>query len=181
MRVLNPGLVVFLLALSIAAIWPFVYSKSGSATVTNNVSIEWAQANWVPQNTSPVRLPLAAREQRFSRQFPGHIARFADNRHEWIVRVMDMPTRMLHPADDCFKGLGYKVTPARVHVDQRGENWRCFTASGKGKNLNVCERIFDAKGGHWTDASSWYWSALLEEAQHEGGPWWAVTKVEAGD
>jgi hypothetical protein len=178
MRSAEVAPVLFVAALLFAAIWPLRPADSVTVAARQSATVEWAEAAWVPQDTAPRRLPLSAREQGFARQFPGHIARFADSRHEWIVRVIDKPTRMLHPAADCFRGLGYTVTPPRVHRDARGEHWRCFTATGKGKPLRVCERIFDAQSGRWTDASSWYWSALLTRADHTMGPWWAVTRVE---
>jgi hypothetical protein len=178
MRIANPASVFFATALFIAALLPAVPPAS-TAPAGSNSTVEWAEAAWLPQDASPIRLRLSALEERFARQFPGHIARFTDGRHEWVVRVMDKPTRMLHPAADCFRGLGYEVTPPRVRVDPKGENWRCFTATRNGKSLRVCERIFDERGGRWTDTSSWYWSALL--GKQVQGPWWAVTKVEAGD
>ena len=155
MRSAEVAPVLFVAALLFAAIWPLRPADSVTVAARQSATVEWAEAAWVPQDTAPRRLPLSAREQGFARQFPGHIARFADSRHEWIVRVIDKPTRMLHPATDCFRGLGYTVTP-----------------------LRVCERIFDAQSGRWTDASSWYWSALLTRADHTMGPWWAVTRVE---
>lgn len=172
---------LFAVALSAAALWPALRGGSGAAPLPQNAVVEWAEAEWVPQDGAPRRLRLSAREQRFASQFPGRIARFADDRHEWIVRVVNQPTRMLHPAADCFRGLGYTVTPPRVRIDARNQQWRCFTAGGKGKPLQVCERIFDARGGRWTDASSWYWSALVARGNDTAGPWWAVTRVEAGE
>jgi len=173
--------VLFAAALACAAIWPLVPAKQDVQSVRQDRPVEWAEAQWVPHNSAPKRLGLSPLEQRFAKQFPGQIARFADNRHEWIVRVMDQPTRMLHPALDCFRGMGYQVGPARVRLDRHGEQWRCFRAGGKSKDLNVCERIFDAQGGRWTDASSWYWSALLTGGRQSRGPWWAITQVEAAE
>jgi hypothetical protein len=54
-----------------------------------------------------------------------------------------------------------------------GRGWGCFAASRGADELRVCERIEDASGRSWSDASSWYWSALSGE-----GPWLAVTTVE---
>jgi hypothetical protein len=165
-------------ALLCAAIWPALYSTPSAAPIASAASPEWAQEQWLLPGTSAVRWRLSSLEERFARQFPGHIARFKDERHEWIVRVVEKPTRMLHPASDCFRALGYSVGEAHVHGDTRGENWRCFTAERNGRRVRVCERIFDARGGRWTDASSWYWSALLAGASGAGGPWWAITRVE---
>ena len=38
--------------------------------------------------------------------------------------------------------------------------------------MRVCERIVDAQGRTFTDASSWYWAALLQQSR---GPWTALT------
>jgi hypothetical protein len=177
MRIPSFALAVFFAALLCTALLPlFAHGNSPSQGGNSaNSNPEWAEAQWLPANASPVRQPLTTLEKRFASRFPGHIARFSDGRHVWIVRVMNQPTRMLHPAADCFRGLGYEVEAPRVHGGAHERNWRCFAATKSGKRLNVCERIFDAKDGNWTDTSSWYWSAQL--GMH-GGPWWAVTQVE---
>lgn len=172
---------IFVLALLFAAIWPSLYRPPTRAPAVTASTIEWAHAQWLPPNTSVVQWRLSPLEERFARQFPGHIARFKDGRNEWIVRIAEKPTRMLHPATDCFRALGYHITQAHVRSDSRGDNWRCFSAERNGKRLRVCERIFDTNGGKWTDVSSWYWSALLADAARTSGPWWAVTRVEAED
>ena len=78
---------------------------------------------------------------------------------------------MLHPAADCFRGLGYRVArPAIKEAD--GLRWSCFKAQKDGLEREVCERIHDGQGGAWTDASAWYWDALWRHGQ---GPWWAWT------
>lgn len=164
-----------------AAAWPALYSAPSAAPAGTSASPEWAQEQWLPPGSSAVRLHLSPLEERFARQFPGHIARFRDGRREWIVRVAEKPTRMLHPAGDCFRALGYSVAQAHVRSDAHGENWRCFVAEHNGKRMQVCERIFDARSGRWTDASSWYWSALLAGASGAHGPWWAITRVEAAE
>ena len=48
-------------------------------------------------------------EERFARRFPGAIARFTDGERVLIVRQVTRPTRQLHPADDCFRAIGYTV------------------------------------------------------------------------
>jgi hypothetical protein len=57
-------------------------------------------------------LPLTEREERFGAGFPGRIARFTDGQRELIVRWVAAPTRQLHSTEDCFRGLGYGVSPA---------------------------------------------------------------------
>jgi hypothetical protein len=121
----------------------------------------------------PLRpLVLTEVEQRFARQFPGRIARMTDGEHVLVLRTVLAPTRMLHPAADCFRGLGWRIE--HVHLWRSDDRllWRCFEARRAGEGLRVCERIVDAQGHAFTDASSWYWAALLERSQ---GPWQAVT------
>jgi len=175
MRSPRPVMAIFIAALLCAAVLPLFVHGTAPQVQRSNASPEWAEARWLPADAAPVRRPLTALEESFASHFPGHIARFTDGRRAWIVRVMDRPTRMLHPASDCFRGLGYSVAPPRVHGDAHGRNWRCFAAEKNGRRLKVCERIFDQKEGSWADTSSWYWSALLGQ---ESGPWWAVTQVE---
>ncbi len=122
------------------------------------------------------RLPPTALEARFAARFPGAVARFTDGGQLVIVRHVRRPTRLLHPAGDCFRGAGYTVGAMTAAVDADGVRWRCFTAAQGGERLRVCERIAERlDGGHgWTDVSAWFW-----DAQRRGGAaaWWAVTVV----
>ncbi len=126
------------------------------------------------QGTSLTQLPLSAVEQRFAARFPGQIGRFTDGTRNIIVRSVQVPTRMLHPAADCFRGLGYSLQEPRVVEDAAGITWSCFTAVRTGKRRLVCERIYDLQGQAWTDVSSWYWSAVLGRTER---PWYAITVV----
>lgn len=118
------------------------------------------------------QLPLGALEQRFARRFPGAIARFTDGHHVLIVRHVTRATRQLHPAEDCFRALGYAVERPRPVVDDHGVQWSCFDATLDGRRVRVCERIDDAEGRQWIDTSAWFWAA-----QYGGGPWRATTVV----
>lgn len=120
-------------------------------------------------------LPLTERETRFAADFPGHIGRFSDGQRELVLRWVEAPTRQLHPAEDCFRGLGYVVTPQPSERSADGASWHRFHAERGGMALRVSEAISDGSGGRWTDTSAWYWSALLG---HTPGPWWAVTVAE---
>jgi hypothetical protein len=120
-------------------------------------------------------LAMSEREQRFGRDFPGRIARFTDGKREIIIRWVTQPTRKLHPASDCFEGIGYSVKPSALHVDSNGARWGSFTATRKEERLRVRERIYTDAGDSWPDASAWYWSATGEKSL---GPWWAVTVAE---
>jgi hypothetical protein len=121
----------------------------------------------------PLRpLMLTDVEQRFARQFPGTLARLTDGEQVLVLRTVLQPTRMLHPAADCYRGLGWRVAQEQLQQDLDGQLWRCFQASRAGQRLRVCERIVDAGGRAFTDTSAWYWAALLEQSR---GPWQALT------
>ncbi len=140
--------------------------------------VEWPQA-WEGRPLRP--LATTAVEQRFAARFPGAIARFSDGERVLVLRRVNEPTRMLHPAADCFRGLGYRIERTQLEHDAQSRLWRCFVAEGRaGERLRVCERIapFDESGGAeaFVDASSWFWAATLGRSR---GPWQAVTVVEA--
>ncbi len=117
-------------------------------------------------------LALSAVEMRFAERFPGHIARLSDGAQVVVMREVHTPTRMLHPAVDCYRGLGYTIADARLERDAQAQLWRCFIATRDGQRLRVCERIVDAQGEAYTDASSWFWAAALGRST---GPWRAIT------
>jgi len=118
------------------------------------------------------RLPLSAREKRFYRDFPGRVARFSDGSRQIILRWVKRPTRKLHPAADCYKGLGFRIAPRTITIDKANIRWGAFMVDKPGDRMQVRERIHDQRGNSWTDVSSWYWAALFAPGN---GPWWAVT------
>lgn len=124
----------------------------------------------------PLReLPLSEREERFGAGFPGRIARFTDGRRELIFRWVAAPTRQLHSATDCFRGLGYSTTTSTLWRQEDGNIWHRLTAARGAARLTVREAITDGAANRWTDVSHWYWEALLGRTQ---GPWWAITVAE---
>lgn len=120
-------------------------------------------------------LPLTEREERFGAGFPGRIARFTDGQRELIVRWVAAPTRQLHSTEDCFRGLGYSISPAPFWRQEEGPPWNRFLVTRDTSRMVVREAVMDGRGGHWTDVSAWYWSALLGGSE---GPWWALTVAE---
>ena len=129
-------------------------------------------AQWQGRALRP--LALSAVEMRFARNFPGTLSRMTDGRQVLVLRSVDQPTRMLHPAIDCYQGLGYRIAAQQLEFDGERKLWRCFEAvqPGGGQRLRVCERIFDASGQGFTDASAWYWAAVMGQSS---GPWQAIT------
>lgn len=119
-------------------------------------------------------LPLSERESYFLEDFPGNIGRFSDGRREIIIRYVREATRKLHPANDCFRAVGYAIKPLPLKIDDEGKRWSCFSAAKADEKLRVCERIYNAAGNEWTDVSSWYWAALNDPQ----GEWWAITVAD---
>ncbi len=137
-------------------------------------AIEWPM-QWQGQPLRP--LALTDVELRFARRFPGAMARMTDGEQVLVLRRVNQPTRMLHPAVDCYQGLGYRIADAQLEQDEQQRLWRCFEAvHADGTRLRVCERIEDASGQGWTDTSAWYWAAVLGQSH---GPWQAVTTARA--
>jgi hypothetical protein len=159
------------LVLIVCAVWPLA---GRTRTVAPHESAhEWPSV-WHGDTLRP--LALTAVEQRFAERFPGHIGRFAADGSVWVLRDVTRPTRALHPASDCFRGLGYRVEQARLQREADAQLWRCFVAERDGDRLRVCERIVDAQGQDFIDASSWFWAATLGRSS---GPWRAMTRVQA--
>jgi hypothetical protein len=132
-------------------------------------SVEWP-TEW---HGNPLRpLALSEVEQRFASHFPGTLARLTDGRQVLVLRQVNQPTRMLHPATDCYRGLGYHIHNEQLEVQADRHRWRCFVAERSGRAVRVCERIEDAQGQGFTDASAWYWASV---AGQSSGPWRAMT------
>ena len=121
-------------------------------------------------------LPVRPEEGRFAAEFPGQLARFTDGEREILMRRVFAPTRALHPSADCFRGIGYSVSPLPLRRASDGALWSCFDAVGKRK-LVVCEQVRGSDGTSYSDVSAWYWQASMGNS---GGPWLALTVVSAG-
>jgi hypothetical protein len=161
-------LALLLLAASVA--WPFLPVSRGTAQAEPVPSIEWPL---VFDGEALRPLALSKVERRFAARFPGSIGRFASADATWILRRVERPTRMLHPATDCYRGLGYAIRGERLVAGPNGL-MRCFEAARAGDRLAVCERIVDTDGSSFADTSAWYWSALSGRSR---GPWLAATRA----
>jgi hypothetical protein len=158
---------VLLFACALAAIVPLLGARP--STMPAGDFPEWpTHFAGKPLHT----LSLGAREERFAADFPGRIGRFSDGEREIVIRWVSRETRKLHAASDCFRGIGYSITPRPLAVDKDGARWGTFVARRGEERLDVRERIYDAHGNQWTDVSAWYWAATTGKSQ---GPWWAVT------
>ena len=149
------------------------------------------QAGEFPQRWDGVvvrPLALSAVERRFADRFPGRITRLTDERRIIVLRDVAAPTRMLHPAADCYRALGYRIEGEHLESASRisplagvalvsegggaGALQRCFVARKQGVALRVCEQIEDAQGQSFADTSAWYWAATMGQSR---GPWRAIT------
>lgn len=160
-------------ALIAGALWPLAGRRDAEAAPAVMAQTEWPTSL---EGDTLRPLALSAVEQRFAQRFPGRIGRFAAGQSVWVLRDVTRPTRALHPAGDCFRGLGYRIEHAQLHSDDHARLWRCFIAERGGERVRVCERIVDAQGQGYVDASSWFWAAALGRSS---GPWRALTRVEA--
>jgi hypothetical protein len=127
------------------------------------------------EGAAVLELPLSKTETQFAMNFPGRIKRFTDGRRVFILRWVTYTTRKLHPAADCFRGLGYEVQPRGIVIDKSEREWGLTLAKQNGRTLRVTERIEDGAGNAWTDSQTWFWAAAFGRTS---GPWRATTVVE---
>ncbi len=161
------GLVLFAMSCLLAATAPFIKTSSGPGT-----SLPFP--GWPIEVVGPdtKKLPLNKREIKFEKSFPGRMGHFRDGRKEMVIRWIVDVTRKLHPASDCYKGLGYSIKAEPIFKDGENKRWGCFSATKGNHRVHVRERIYDKQGNSWTDVSAWYWSVVLGKSK---GPWWAIT------
>lgn len=162
---------IAVLAFVLAALLPLLVPAAPAPRAQH---VEWP-SQWDGRALRP--LAQSAVEQRFAERFPGAIGRFTDGQRVVVLRRVNAPTRMLHPAADCFRGLGHRLGAIALERDARARLWRCFESTAPdGQRLRVCERIESGDGSSFIDPSSWFWAAALGQSS---GPWLAVTVVEA--
>ncbi len=160
----------FLIVCLIAALLPLL-PRPGAAPTQEPPFPGWPAAYDGPAWRE---LELDARERRFFGGFPGRTTRRTDGERTVLLRWVLEPTRRLHPAQECYRGLGFDLRALPLQVEH-GATWSAFVATRGAARWLVRERIFDAQGGEWTDVSSWFWSGLTGRSR---GPWFAVTLVE---
>ncbi|KAF1056836.1 MAG: hypothetical protein GAK44_00073 [Pseudomonas delhiensis] len=156
-------------ALLLAMLWPLLApatTPSEAIRVTHEWPVQFEGRTLRPLALSPV-------EQRFAADFPGQLGRFTDGQRSIVLRQVLRPTRKLHPAEDCFRALGYRIeqTQLRQRTGAQGLQ-RCFVVTRESMRMQVCDYIEDAAGQSFSDTSAWYWSAL---SGRSAGPWLAVT------
>ncbi|MDX2112011.1 MAG: archaeosortase/exosortase family protein [Verrucomicrobiota bacterium] len=170
------GLVVsgFLLVIVAASLHPLMKSFSGEPAESKSLSfapisiasLKLPEGNWTP-------LPLTAVDARWAATFPGEVLLYGDGEGRLIVRRVEVLTRRLHPAEDCFRGMGFKIADRRL-IREGISSWATFTATKVNTTYSVRERIQDTSGNSWTDVSAWFWHAMLGKST---GPWLSLVQV----
>src|SRR5262245_53616499 len=143
--------IALVLAAFMAALAPLLSQASSRDTVAADAFPGWPTHF---ENRALNQLPLTRSEEVFVRDFPGRVGRFDDGRRQIIVRWVTGATRMLHPAADCFRGIGYTVSPQPARRAAGGEVMSCFRAVRDAETLTVCELIRNEAGEHWPDVSA---------------------------
>jgi len=161
----------FVATAALAALTPLTARPAANVIIVDQFPGWPASLDGLPLTS----LPMTEKEQIFGRDFPGRIGRFSDGRREIIIRYVTAATRKLHPAADCFRGIGYAVKPVSARRDASGHPMSCINARRGTDALTVCETIRDGGGANWADVSSWYWSALFNSG---GGPWWSFVVAQ---
>lgn len=118
--------------------------------------------------------------ERFWRDFPGACREFALQTEveleeglmpadRLLLRFVRGATRQLHPAEDCFRGAGYKILPLPLRIDGHGRAWSGFVCEKAGRKRTVRQCVLSVPDGDlrqvgtrpsahtWSDVSSWYW------------------------
>lgn len=168
---LTPSALLLLAAAAVSAALPWIAPRRSEAA--GHAGFEGFPSRIDGRTVTP--LEMSPREAAFARDFPGRIGRFTDGEREIIVRWVARPTRRLHPAADCLRGIGYAVTPAPMRRTADGQLQSCVRAVKGGDRLVVCEHVGNGAGRSWPDVSAWYWHALLAG---EGGSWWSVVVAQ---
>jgi hypothetical protein len=159
----------FLLSCVIAALMPLKAKNTADRVASfPGWPLEW-------EGEPLEQVPLEGRDEKFNQNFPGRIAKFTDGRREFIFRWVTTASRQLHSSADCFRGMGYSITPQPAIRDLKGKCWSRFVATRRENRFLVRERITDERGNEWSDVSAWFWSVAFRQTE---GPWLSVTIVE---
>jgi exosortase/archaeosortase family protein len=142
-----------------------------------NIPVLWP-ASW--EGRQLIAVPASPETEFFWRDFPGACREFAMQPKDdeglaapdrLVLRFVRRATRQLHPAEDCFRGAGYKIKPLPLLNDEKGRGWSGFVAERPERRWTVRQCIVTVRDGDlrraentktersWPDVSSWYWDA----------------------
>ena len=121
-----------------------------------------------------IETPLSDQDKIFLTDFPGKVARFRSTNKEYSLRYITRPSRKLHSSAVCLSSNAAEISYLPLWEDRQGRRWSQFKAKWKRKNLLVKEIIIDKNHKSSSDASSWYWQAILNKSD---GPWLSITQI----
>jgi hypothetical protein len=135
-------------------------------------------SHWGGEALKP--LPATALDRRWAAAAPGPMGRFsmADG-SELLLRWVAAPTRRVHPAEDCYRGNGYRVEPLgptrRMAAEIREPVlWGRFEARRGAERVEVASVIVSESGQTYSDPGWWWWRVAGPGAV-DRGPWWFAT------
>lgn len=166
-RARRPG-IAFFFAVAAAALVPFVTPPSSAGTSSGFTGF--------PETFDGETLherPIDPREAKYVDGFPGKIGTYETASYDLVLRWISSPTRRLHSAVDCYRGLGFEVKP--IDTDSDWASYEATKSDGaKVETITFEERIVDADGEVFEDVGAWYWAATFGKST---GPWWNVVRV----
>jgi hypothetical protein len=100
-------------ALTATLLWCAMLPLAGNGRAASAPTAAPGGHEWPSQWRGQALQPLArsAVEARFADRFPGRIARFriGEGGEELVLRDVQRPTRLMHPAADCWRGIGWQI------------------------------------------------------------------------
>jgi exosortase/archaeosortase family protein len=169
----------------LASLWPTGASSGNFYTASGASSVRWPTA-WEEKTLIPA--PPNEATELFRARFPGEFREFlavdASDIDEGlypetarvVLRFVRSATRQLHPAEDCFRGAGYKINPLPLRLDENNRRWSGFIGEKSGYRVVVRQCVISAPYGDltsaeteslsWPDVSSWYWDVARPGAKN---------------
>ena len=158
---------VYCIASLIIAIIPFFRNE----TKHQVKNIPWPETILDSKITE---VPLSHQDKIFLADFPGKVARFQSMNNEYILRYITRPSKKLHSSAVCLSSNAAEISYLPLWKDPQGRLWSQFDAKWRGRKLLVKEIILDKNDQSFSDASSWYWKAILNKSE---GPWLSITQI----
>jgi exosortase/archaeosortase family protein len=163
---------------AVCAAFTLIWTAGAStAAVAAQSRVTWPES-W--EGRALVQVKASAETENFWRDFPGECREFLMIHEEHdenpgpydraVLRFVREATRRLHPAEDCFRGAGYRIKPMPLELDGRGIRWSGFECEKSGTRYRVRQCVLSVPGDNlsnldallpgaasWPDVSSWYW------------------------
>ena len=165
--------IALVLSCTLAALEPFFLTIPPTPVLDSEDFLSWPSTF---EGQRITQVPMSELNQKYADNFPGKIAVFRTGKSRIVFRWVTIATRQLHSSETCYRAGGYKITWLPEYIDSSKVKWSVFEAINENERLRVRERVFDSSGQNWTDLSSWYWAALLNQSK---SPWWVVSEIQS--